>query len=90
MIPAFFMKIDTIPLKANGKFDRKALPKPDASDFKTEYVAPTNETEEKLCNAMATVLKADKIGIHDDIIHNQNLFSEKPGQADRRPRLRFF
>ena len=66
MIPAFFMKIDTIPLKANGKFDRKALPKPDASDFKTEYVAPTNETEEKLCNAMATVLKADKIGIHDD------------------------
>ena len=66
MIPAFFMKIDTIPLKANGKFDRKALPKPDASDFKTEYVAPTNETEEKLCRAMATVLKADKIGIHDD------------------------
>ena len=66
MIPAFFMKIDTIPLKANGKFDRKALPKPDASDFKTEYVAPTNETEEKLCNAMATVLKAERIGIHDD------------------------
>ena len=66
MIPAFFMKIDTIPLKANGKFDRKALPKPDASDFKTEYVAPTNETEEKLCRAMAIVLKADKIGIHDD------------------------
>ena len=66
MIPAFFMKIDSIPLKANGKFDRKALPKPDASDFKTEYVAPTNETEEKLCRAMATVLKADQIGIHDD------------------------
>ena len=66
MIPAFFMKIDTIPLKANGKFDRKALPKPDASDFKTEYVAPTNETEEKICHAMEIVLKADKIGINDD------------------------
>ena len=66
MIPAFFMKIDTIPLKANGKFDRKALPKPDASDFKTDYVAPTNETEEKICKAMETVLKAEKIGIHDD------------------------
>ena len=66
MIPAFFMKIDTIPLKANGKFDRKALPKPDASDFKTEYVAPTNETEEKICKAMEAVLKADKVGIHDD------------------------
>ena len=66
MIPAFFMKLDTIPLKANGKFDRKALPKPDASDFKTEYVAPTNETEEKICHAMEIVLKADKVGIHDD------------------------
>ena len=66
MIPAYFIKIDTIPLKANGKFDRKALPKPDTSDFKTEYVAPTNETEEKLCHAMEAVLKVDKIGIHDD------------------------
>ena len=66
MIPAFFMKIDEIPLKANGKFDRKALPKPDASDFKTEYAAPTTETEKKLCHAMEVVLKADKIGIHDD------------------------
>lgn len=66
MIPAYFMKIDSIPLKANGKFDRKALPKPDTSDFKTEYVAPTNETEEKLCHAMEAVLKVDKIGIHDD------------------------
>ena len=66
MIPAFFMKIDSVPLKANGKFDRKALPKPDAENFRTEYVAPTNETEEKLCKAMAAVLKVDKVGIHDD------------------------
>ena len=66
MIPAFFMKIDSVPLKANGKFDRKALPKPDAENFRTEYAAPTNETEEKLCNAMAAVLKVDKVGIHDD------------------------
>ena len=66
MIPAFFMKIDTIPLKANGKFDRKALPKPDADNFRTEYVAPTNETEEKICKAMAAVLKVEKVGINDD------------------------
>ena len=66
MIPSFFMKIDKIPLKANGKFDRKALPKPDTANFKTKYVAPTNETEEKICHAMEVVLKADKVGIHDD------------------------
>ncbi len=66
MIPAFFMKIDKVPLKANGKLDRKALPQPDSSSFKTKYVAPNNETEEKICKAMEKVLKADKIGINDD------------------------
>ena len=33
MIPAYYIKIDSVPLKANGKMDRKALPKPDASNF---------------------------------------------------------
>ena len=66
MIPAFFMKVDTIPLKPNGKLDRLALPKPDSSSYKTKYVAPTNETEEKICKAMEKVLKADKVGINDD------------------------
>ena len=66
MIPAYYLKIDSVPLKPNGKMDRKALPKPDTSNFKTKYVAPTNETEEKLCEAMQKVLKVDQIGIHDD------------------------
>ena len=66
MIPAFFIKVDSIPLKANGKLDRLALPKPDSSSFKTKYVAPNNETEEKICKAMEKVLKVDKVGINDD------------------------
>lgn len=66
MIPAYYMKIDKVPLKANGKMDRKGLPKPDASDFQTDYVAPENETQEKLCNAMAKVLKLEQFGINDD------------------------
>ncbi len=66
MIPAYYMKIDKVPLKPNGKMDRKALPQPDAKDFKTEYIAPTNETEEKLCHAMEKVLGLDQVGIHDD------------------------
>lgn len=66
MIPAYYVKIDKVPLKPNGKMDRKALPKPDASDFKTDYVAPENETQQKLCEAMANVLKLDRVGINDD------------------------
>lgn len=66
MVPSFFVKVDSIPLKANGKLDRKALPKPDTSSFKSKYVAPTNEVEERLCAAMQGVLKVDQIGIEDD------------------------
>ena len=66
MIPAYYLKIDKVPLKPNGKMDRKALPKPDASDFKTDYAAPETETQKKLCDAMAKVLKVDQIGINDD------------------------
>lgn len=66
MVPSFFVKIDSIPLKANGKLDRKALPKPDTSSFKSKYVAPTNDTEKKICEVMQKVLKMDQIGIEDD------------------------
>ena len=66
MIPAYYIKIDKVPLKPNGKMDRKALPKPDASDFKTDYVAPENETQKKICDAMAKVLKLEQFGINDD------------------------
>lgn len=66
MIPAYYIKIDKVPLKPNGKMDRKALPKPDASDFKTDYAAPENEIQEKLCTAMAAVLGLEQVGINDD------------------------
>ena len=66
MIPAYFMKIDSVPLKASGKLDRRALPAPDAKDFQSTYVAPTNDTETAICDAMAQVLGLSKVGIHDD------------------------
>ena len=66
MIPAYYIKIEKAPLKANGKLDRKALPKPDVTDFMSDYVAPTNEIEEKLCHAMEKVLKLSQVGINDD------------------------
>ena len=66
MIPAYFMKIDEVPLKANGKLDRKALPEPDASDFQNSYVPPENDTQRAVCEAMAAALKLNRVGIHDD------------------------
>ncbi|MBQ7600275.1 MAG: AMP-binding protein [Clostridia bacterium] len=66
MIPSYYMKIDSVPLKANGKLDRKALPAPQIDDFRSDYVAPENEIQEKICDAMAKVLKLSRVGIHDD------------------------
>lgn len=66
MIPAYFVKIDEIPLTQTGKFNRKALPQPSQELNFAEYVAPTNEIEELLCNTFAKVLNVEKIGINDD------------------------
>ena len=66
MIPSYYVKIDNVPLRPNGKLDRKALPLPDIKDTARNYAAPVNETEEKLCAAMAKVLGIERVGISDD------------------------
>ena len=66
MVPAYYIHIDKVPLKANGKLDRKALPKPDVSDFRSDYAAPETEIQKALCAAMEKVLKLDRVGLHDD------------------------
>ena len=66
MIPAYFTKIDSIPVKSNGKMDRNALPKPEIQNVERTYKEPTNQIEAALCNAMQKVLQMDRIGIDDD------------------------
>ena len=66
MIPSYYIHIDSVPLKPNGKFDRKALPEPAHHDLSSQYAEPTNETEKALCDAFAKVLKLERVGIHDD------------------------
>lgn len=66
MIPSYYIHIDSVPLKPNGKFDRKALPEPAHHDLSSQYAEPTNETEKALCDAFAKVLKLERVSIHDD------------------------
>ncbi|MCY9409052.1 hypothetical protein MOF52_13620, partial [Bacillus inaquosorum] len=50
MIPAFFVQVDAIPLTANGKTDRNALPKPNkAQSGRKASAAPETALEESLC-----------------------------------------
>jgi acyl-coenzyme A synthetase/AMP-(fatty) acid ligase len=68
MVPSAFMFLESLPLAANGKLDRKALPAPDQSnpELKGTYTAPRTPTEELLAGIWAIVLKLDKVGIHDN------------------------
>ena len=66
MVPAYYIKLDKVPLLPNGKINKKDLPKPDTSSFRREYVAPRNEMEEKICQGIEEVLKIEHVGIRDD------------------------
>jgi hypothetical protein len=67
MIPSAFVPLDALPLTANGKVDRAALPDPGPArpDLEEDYVSPRNETERLLADVWADVLGFERVGIHD-------------------------
>lgn len=68
MMPSAFVLLDALPLTANGKLNRRALPAPGAlrPDMETDYVAPCTPTEELLAMIWSEVLKLKQIGVNDD------------------------
>lgn len=66
MIPAFFVKLDKLPVNQNGKLDRSALTAPEAGAFKTDYAAPETDMQKALCDAFEKVLSVENVGIDDD------------------------
>ncbi|MBV9076813.1 MAG: AMP-binding protein, partial [Methylobacteriaceae bacterium] len=66
MIPQSFVVLEALPLNANGKIDRKALPVPDSRPEMGEaYVAPRTPVEQALAAIWSEVLKIDRVGIND-------------------------
>ena len=65
MVPAHIIPLDSFPLTANGKIDRRALPDPEAPTT-AQYRAPANETEEKLKGIWQEVLELDDLSTTDD------------------------
>ena len=67
MTIAWFIRIDHIPINANGKVDALAFPKPDLSLRTCPYVKPVNHVQETFCEAIKNVLELeDSVGINDD------------------------
>ena len=68
MIPAVFMELAELPLTANGKIARQALPAPNGERLlpEQEYAAARTVAEELLCSIWAEVLQVERVGIHDN------------------------
>ncbi|HEX8390772.1 MAG TPA: amino acid adenylation domain-containing protein, partial [Longimicrobium sp.] len=65
MVPSAIVALDALPLNANGKVDRKALPAPELQARDDDYTAPRTPVEEALAGIWAELLGRDRVGIHD-------------------------
>lgn len=68
MLPSAILFLNSLPLTANGKIDRRRLPKPELAQSSSEqtYVAPTDEIEKQLSDIIQGILKIPQVGIYDN------------------------
>ncbi|WP_043777302.1 non-ribosomal peptide synthetase, partial [Amycolatopsis rifamycinica] len=63
LVPTAFVALDRLPVSANGKLDRRALPAP--AGPATGHVEPETDTERALAAIWAEVLGAERVGAED-------------------------
>jgi amino acid adenylation domain-containing protein len=67
MVPSAFVLLESLPLTANGKLDRKALPAPAGESFgQRGYEAPQGELESTLAQLWQELLRLERVGRHDN------------------------
>ncbi|MBW4490247.1 MAG: amino acid adenylation domain-containing protein [Trichocoleus desertorum ATA4-8-CV12] len=68
MVPSAFVSLKALPLTANGKLDRQALPVPKAQNAiaKPVFAAPRNDVERQLSVIWSSILNVAEVGIHDN------------------------
>ncbi|MCX4904323.1 non-ribosomal peptide synthetase [Streptomyces sp. NBC_00878] len=65
MVPSVFLLLDSLPLTANGKLDKSALPVPGTAAAGS-YRAPETDAETTLATIFAEILGRDRVGVDDD------------------------
>ena len=68
MVPSYFVFLDAMPVTANGKIDRRALPAPGAriEDAARIVVPPATPVEEMLVSLWVELLAVDPISVRDN------------------------
>ena len=67
MVPSAFVMLKELPLTANGKLDRRALPAPERGAFGSrDYEAPRGEIEEIMAAIWQDLLHVERVGRNDN------------------------
>ena len=67
MQPTAWMVMKELPLTANGKVDRRALPAPQSRPEELgEYIPPESDAESRLVEIWTSVLRLDQVGMQDN------------------------
>ncbi|MGK4329265.1 amino acid adenylation domain-containing protein [Lonsdalea quercina] len=67
MVPMAWVPLESLPLTANGKVDRRALPEPDDSAFiRQHYEAPQGKVEPALAAIWQALLRVETVGRRDN------------------------
>jgi acyl carrier protein len=66
MVPSAFVILEELPVTANGKLDRAALPAPDRRGDASSYEPPGDALEEQLAAIWQEVLRLERVGAHDN------------------------
>jgi len=70
LVPSHFVELKQLPLNANGKVDRSALPEPRLEQTdENEPSLPRNPTETSLVAMWQELLDCRAIGIHQNVFH---------------------
>src|SRR5215469_1571184 len=68
MLPSSYVVLPQLPLTANGKLDRRALPAPPVGTA-GQALAPVTPDEVLLCEMVARLLKRPQVSLADDFFH---------------------
>lgn len=68
MRPSVFISLAAMPLTANGKIDRKALPLPDSlrPQLEVSFVSPQTDAEKIIAQSWQDILQIEKVGVNDN------------------------
>ncbi|WP_208451632.1 non-ribosomal peptide synthetase [Burkholderia gladioli] len=67
MLPSAYVRLDALPLTANGKLDRRALPVPDDEAYaRRAYAEPIGEAETRIAAIWSELLEVERVGRDDN------------------------